>query len=184
VQLLDLTTNEKDVVKAANSVAGAKFLAFAPDLKRVLVAHPNGSLRVWNCSTGKDIQTFAGRPDLVVTGGAFSPDPGGRWVLSIGQDQNIRVWDVATGKELACLEGHDKEVTCAAFSPDGRYVVSGSRDRTVRCWDVATGQTLAVCTGHTDVITCVAYSPRGNRVVSGSEDRTVREWTLPPVKTP
>jgi WD40 repeat protein len=157
-------------------------LAFGPELKQILVAHPNGSLRLWDTGSGQDVQTFAGPANLAVSAGAFSSD--GSRVLSIGQDQNIRVWDVKTGVELANLGGHHQEVTCAAFSRDANHVVSGSRDRTLRWWDVKTGQTLAVFTGHTDVITCVAYSPRGDRVVSGSADRTVREWALPAVKFP
>jgi WD40 repeat protein len=178
VQRWDLTAKEKGAaIPAVNRVPGAKFLAFAPDLKQVLVAHPNGSLRLWDTTTGQDVQTFAGPVNLAVSAGAFSPD--GRRLLCISQDQNIRVWDVNTGVEVACLTGHNQGVTCAAFSADANHVVSGSRDRTLRWWDVKTGQTLAICSGHTAEITCVAYSPRGNRVVSGSADRTVREWALP-----
>jgi serine/threonine protein kinase/WD40 repeat protein len=179
VQLWDPTAKEKGpTVKAVNSVGGAKFLAFAPDLKRVLVGHAGGKLRVWDTATGQDVQTFPGHANQAAWFGVFSAD--GRRVLSGGPDRNVRVWDMQSGAEVVCLGDHPQEVTCAAFGPDGNHVVSGCKDGIVRWWEVKTGQALAVFKGHTMPITCVAYSPRGDQLVSGSSDKTVRVWALPP----
>jgi WD40 repeat protein len=63
---------------------------------------------------------------------AFSPDPGGRWVASAGEDSTVKVWDSHTETLVRNFRGHTGFVS----SPDGRLLVSGSRDGTVRVWDL------------------------------------------------
>jgi WD40 repeat protein len=38
----------------------------------------------------------------------------------------VRLWEVATGKERRRLEGHEGEVTCAAFSQDGGTLLTAA----------------------------------------------------------
>jgi len=67
---------------------------------------------------------------------AFSPDDGGRWIASGGEDTTVKVWDSHTGKLVHTFRGHLGLVSSVAFSPDGKYLVSGSRDYTVKVWDL------------------------------------------------
>ena len=89
--------------------------------------------------------------------------------LSAGlSDNTVRVWDAATGAELLKLEGHEGEVTSAAYSPDGAQIVSGSWDNTVRVWDAGSGAELLKLEGHEGPVISAAYSPDGAQIVSGS----------------
>jgi WD40 repeat protein len=67
---------------------------------------------------------------------AFSPDPGGRWVASAGEDSTVKVWNSDTGTLVRNFRGHTGLVSSVAFTSDGQLLVSGSRDGTVKVWDL------------------------------------------------
>ncbi|KAH8662952.1 WD40-repeat-containing domain protein [Tricladium varicosporioides] len=153
-------------------------VAFSPDGKQVVSGSYDGTVRLWDVVTGKQVLPALEGHTSLVTSVAFSPD--GKQVVSGSYDNTVRLWDAATGKQvLPALEGHTSEVSSVAFSPDGKQVVSGSWDKTVRLWDVATGkQVLPALEGHTSQVSSVAFSPDGKQVVSGSWDKTVRLWDV------
>src|SRR4030095_7301660 len=80
-----------------------------------------------------------------------------------------------TGEAQHVLDGHAREVYCAAFSPDGGQVVTGSADKTALIWDVGTGVALRRLTGHIDRILDVQYNADGTRIATGS-DSDARIW--------
>ncbi|MBI2899565.1 MAG: pentapeptide repeat-containing protein [Planctomycetes bacterium] len=146
-----------------------------PSGEFVAGGHDDGSVRVWEQSSGACIVVLRGHRDKVISV-AFSPD--GLRVASGSSDKTVRLWDLSTGKEARRLEGHGEGVTSVAFSPDGLRVASGSDDKTVRLWDLSTGKEVWRLEGHTNSVTSVAFSPDGLRLASGSDDRTVRLWDL------
>src|SRR5262249_46589033 len=110
-------------------------VAYSPDGKRLVSGSGEGTLKVWDADTGKDLLTLKGLtgPVLCV---AYSPD--GNRIVSGSQDNTLKVWDADKGLEVRTLTGHTQWVTCVAFSPDGKRIVSGSQDRTLRVWDMDT----------------------------------------------
>ena len=78
---------------------------------QVATASLDGTARLWDVATGKEIAVLAGH-----TGGvnavAFSPD--GHRLATVGADGTARLWDAATGRETFVLSGHDASVTVAA----------------------------------------------------------------------
>ena len=89
-----------------------------------------GSARVWNIETGKEISRMIHEDQ--VNSVRFSPD--GQYVVSGSSDNTARVWEVVTGKEVYRMT-HNAAVYVVAFSPpDGKYIVSGSADNSVRRW--------------------------------------------------
>ncbi len=78
--------------------------------------------------------------------------------------------------QRSVLRGHNKYVTCVAFSSDGTWLASGSEDKSVRVWDVCTGEQVALLNGHEGWVNSVAFSPDGLLLASGSADNTVRLW--------
>jgi WD40 repeat protein len=52
-------------------------------------------------------------------------------------DKSVIVWSATTGQMLARLEGHQRYVTCVAFSADNRLLASGSNDRQVIVWGLS-----------------------------------------------
>ena len=68
---------------------------------------------------------------------AFSPNDGGRWIASGGEDCGVKIWDSRTGVEVLTFRGHAGLISSLAFSPDGKRLYSGSRDTTVKVWDLS-----------------------------------------------
>jgi len=132
-------------------------------------------VRVWDASTGKQLNVLNGHTDLV-SSVAFSTD--GTRIVSGSRDKLVRVWDASTGRALNVLNGHISSVTSVAFSTDGTRIVSGSTDESVRVWDALTGKELNVLNDHTDSVDSVVFSTDGTRIVSGSSDDSVRVWHI------
>jgi len=152
-------------------------VTFSLDGKYVVSGSWDGTARVWEVSTGKEIARMT--HDESVFSVAFSLD--GKYVVSGSADNTARVWEAGTGKEIARMT-HDGYVNSVDFSPDGKYVVSGSEDNTSRVWEASTGSEIARMT-HDKPVNSVAFSPDGKFVASGSgytfsesAENTARVW--------
>ena len=94
-------------------------VTFSPDGRYALSGGSDGTLKLWEISTGKEVRTLAGHAGYV-NSVAFSPD--GRYALS-GGDITLELWEISTGKKLRAFAGHARAVISVAFFPDGRYGV-------------------------------------------------------------
>src|SRR6267378_1820129 len=94
--------------------AGVSGIAFSPDSKVLASASQDGSLRLWDLTTGQQLRRLAAHADGVRCV-AFSPD--GKTVATGGQDAGIHLWEVSTGTLLRQFIGHQGPVFAVAFSP-------------------------------------------------------------------
>jgi WD40 repeat protein len=154
---------------------GVNAVAVTPDGRRAVSACEDGTLKVWDLESGRQLQTSK----ATVTGsGLLRSRLDGRRVLSASFDGTLKVWDLENGHELRTLEGHGGEVTAVTVTPDGQRVLSASADGTIKVWDLESGRELRTLEGHGESVRAVAVTPNGRRAVSASADRTLKVWEL------
>jgi small GTP-binding protein len=140
-------------------------VGWSPDGARLLSGGEDGTVRLWEAASGRELAVLEGHKDWVRSVG-WSPD--GARLLSGGEDGTVRLWEAASGRELAVLEGHKWSVWSVGWSPDGARLLSGGADGTVRLWEAASGRELAVLEGHTEPVLSVGWSPDGGLWAAGA----------------
>jgi WD40 repeat protein len=156
-----------------------KGVAFRPDGRHLLAACSDGTVKVWDATTGREVSSFH-HHQLRNPGRCwFSPDAG-RLAWN-GDDGAIKVWDTATGREEFAAEPHTFQSRKVAFSPDGKRLAVAGFDGTIRLLDGATGREALTIYAHRSVVADVAFSRDGHRLASASYDHTVRIWDATPL---
>jgi dipeptidyl aminopeptidase/acylaminoacyl peptidase len=139
-------------------------VAYSPDGKLLAAGSWDGSVRLWEVATGKEVRQFVGHKGWV-SAVAFAPD--GQTLATGGKDRDVHLWEAATGKPLRQLTGHQDRIAAVVFSPDGKSLASNGHDGTLRLWEVAAGRELRQIGGKSHSPACPAvFSPNGKTLVS------------------
>jgi WD40 repeat protein/tRNA A-37 threonylcarbamoyl transferase component Bud32 len=121
---------------------GVRTIAFRPDGLALVSGAFDGTVRLWNLTTGAEIRNIVAH-DGVVERAFFVRD--GRCLLTCGgpmphigptsEGGAAKVWDADTGRELKSWRGPEwSDLICLAPSARGSFAAAGGRDRTVRLW--------------------------------------------------
>lgn len=169
--------------------ARVKSLAFAPTSELLAAACLDGSLRLWDAGTGREVAKleahvtgeFAGAPTFAGANAvAFSPD--GKWLASGGGDPNAKLWDTDTWQLRNTLnQGQGRSVFSVAFSPDSLTLGASCKSMNVlgppaRLWDVAAGIEKISLPGQHWAVPTVEFSSDGKRIATGQQFGTIALW--------
>jgi WD40 repeat protein len=142
----------------------------------IITCSLDGSLRVWNLQTGKQIGNDWRDGESSVVTIALSLD--GKMVVSGSDDAAVRLWDVDMGKAIAKWTGHNSGVLNICWNRDGRRIVSGSAGGAIRVWDAESGKTVLVIETGLENVWAVIYSPDTTMIATGgnSDEEHLKIW--------
>jgi len=107
-------------------------LVFTPDGSRLITAHLDGTVRLWEPDSRREVQRLTGGDGMMAHLGVSAD---GRW-LAVGARKEVTVWELATGKQVLTLGGHDSDISQVAFTRDGRGLIS-TADLAPVLWELA-----------------------------------------------
>jgi WD40 repeat protein len=167
---LRLIGHNKEITTAALTAGGS----------RAVSASLDGSLRLWDLTTGNEIAIPNGHK-TGVTSIAFAPN--GRQLLSCARDMTTRLWDVDTGEQIWRLTNSSGLIYSnefrAAFAGDGKAFLAGQDHVEPRCelWDLEKFNKLHSFPGHGG-IQCSSFARDGSRAVTGGSDKKIIVWDV------
>jgi WD40 repeat protein len=167
------------------NAGGVEGVTYSHDGKRLASAGLDGTSRIWDANTGKELVKVSENREAYIYDIAFSPD-GKRFATAaqpIGSSgRAVKVWDVATAKQLLVLPVDN--AYCVAFSPDGRFIVTpwdvyeGNvlTASGIKFWDAKTGKEVRRWHCHDRSVDSLAFNGDGTRLVTASADSTIKIW--------
>jgi len=87
----DDTAPPRLVVQTSHTASVVDFV-YSPDGLVLATLGADGVVKIWNTSSGKELDTYAGYP---ITGVAFHPSE--NWLAGIGSDNVVRIFDIPSG---------------------------------------------------------------------------------------
>ncbi|MBI4659955.1 MAG: protein kinase [Verrucomicrobia bacterium] len=153
------------------------FATFAPDSRSVITTSDDGTARIWETDTGRELIPPLKHQGAILYA-AFSHD--GRRIVTASADWTAQVWDARTGQAIGQPLKHQGIVRYAEFSRDGRAVVTASYDMTAQVWEVGTGVKLGPPLLHWNAdnspVFSARFSPDSQRIVTAGYDSTAQVW--------
>ena len=104
-------------------------IAWSPDGTNIVSAGRDGTIQVWNATTGNNILTYAGSEPV-----GWSPDDKRIVSGAVFLDHTVQVRDATTGYNTYIYHGYSAQINVLAWSPDSTRIALAGLDGIVQVW--------------------------------------------------
>lgn len=177
-QIVDAVTGV-GLLSLAGHTAGLSDITWAPDGARIATSSEDGTVRVWDTTSGEVLLTLSGHGSGTGRGGvmsvAWSPD--GARIASTGGDRTVRIWNAANGVELLRYYGVTSPWDVEWSPSSDRLVIRGADE--IRVLDMSTESMRLYSPEQSAGVEVIdaQYSPDGEYIVTSCGGRgNVKVW--------
>jgi WD40 repeat protein len=158
---------------------GLRRVAISPDDRWVAASIHEGTVAVWDITTGKRAgDEFFGHRSSV---GALAVSPDGAQVVTAGSDGLAVLWETESGRPVHVFRHWPgKMVSTVEFSSDGRWVATSALDDTLGIWDRANGERIHTLIGHGELggRRTLRFTSDSRRLLSFGDDWFLRAFNV------
>jgi len=175
VEIWSLANPEQPLVSLSGHKNVVLWVNFNPDGSLLATASLDGTAKVWEVSSGRELFTLAGH-QAHVSAVLFNPD--GSSLATGSADGTARIWNAQPlrGGELFAV-GTGLSPTALELSPDRRWLGVGDLYGPASILNVQTGSLRFSLPGEPGTaVYGVSFSPDGSRIATVGQDNTVRVW--------
>lgn len=148
-------------------------LTFTPGGERLAVAGAHHEIRIYDTSTGKEVDRLAGH-GAPITGLTYSPD--GRYLLSTSEDRTARIWEPSRALGLVPADS-SKPLDSVGFTAGSiPYAIDSAG--TVSVWRSGTAGPPTTATTKTDLMHVAALDARATVVGFSPLNDKAQLWSL------
>lgn len=145
---------------------------FSPDGSKLLSGGRDGSITVWDTSTGEQLAHYQGHHRRVQTA-SFSSD--GNTVTSVGSDRRLSQYNLTSKQLLPRRLELPAKLMSMCLINDSVVAVAGA-DNSIQLYDFKVDKVVADLREHSGTVAVMCSY--GNSLASGAFDTTVRIWDL------
>ena len=170
---------ESYILKQQNFAHTMRSMAFTYDGERIVTAGDDGTMKIWDMSSGFCIATFNDHKS-VISAVAISPQKR-NVAFTASMDGTVRAWDLVRLRNFKTFTTAEKDqLSSLAVNAGGDVVAAGSSTTfDIFVWNVQTGQLLEALSGHEAPIVSLKFTGGTTEALcSASWDKTLRTWDL------
>ncbi|HEY7417681.1 MAG TPA: hypothetical protein VH593_21035 [Ktedonobacteraceae bacterium] len=160
----------------SSSMKGIQSLTWSPDARTVLAGRRDGSVALWDATTGTCLRIVARHAERTA---AFAWAADGARIASISEEGVLRLWSIEEENFALVCEQVGRACACA-WSPDGALLVSSCKgEASLQCWDTLSGTAveripLSISSRRLLNVQVLSWSPGGRHLAAGCDDGTLQ----------
>jgi WD40 repeat protein/tRNA A-37 threonylcarbamoyl transferase component Bud32 len=159
-----------------DEIAPVPEVAFSRDGKLAATIGADGSVRMWDAASAKQIQALESRPEDHTYATSIDFGPTGDTVVVGDSAGEVVEWRLSDAREVRRARLHRNTIVALEVSPDGSRIATASSDRSVfliRQRDLTVERTIEE---HAALLSSIDWSADGQLLVTGTEDLSAFVW--------